>query len=222
MYAAAETVLLMDYELQRIPIKNLDRLQILGHLLTYSWMERAWTFNEGSLSRSCCVRFADEIFDIERIYDIWRRGDPTEISQKLRYDAELSLSRQCISEFSRQYLPNNASSMMTKQLKLPNEYRLDSTSHTQDSDAFISGWNKLRCRSTSQPEDLLVILANFRGINLSHMSRFRPEEELAVLISFQRLIPFTFLTSPNQSQYSVSHSLYLIVQDSVAIFITYC
>ena len=214
IYAAAETVLILDYELQRISIKNLDRLEILARLLTCSWMERAWTFNEGSLSRSCCVQFADEIFDIGKIHDIYRRALPTDFLTGLRYSVELDLTSVCISEFSRKWSEdedNPRSPLTPKYLKLPDESRLDSSVSALGDDAFISGWNKLRCRSTSQPEDILVILANLRGINLSHMSRFRPEERLAVLISFQKRVPLTFLTSPNRSQYPVSHTLYVIL-----------
>ena len=76
IYAAAEIVLVLDYELQRIPIKNLDRLQVLAHLLTCSWMERAWTYNEGSLSRSCCFQFADDMFDTKMIHNIATRKQP--------------------------------------------------------------------------------------------------------------------------------------------------
>ena len=149
IYAAAETVLVLHYELLRIPIKNLDRLQVLAHLLTCSWMERAWTFNEGSLSRSCCLQFADEIFDTERIREINMGVAPTDFSKRLRYVVELDLSKHCLWEFSRELYKNSASHMIPRRLSLPNNLRWDS--------AFISGWNALRCRSTSQPEDLLVI-----------------------------------------------------------------
>ena len=202
IYASAETVLVLDYELQRIPIKSLDHLQILAHLLTCSWMERAWTFNEGSLSRSCCFQFADEIFDTRRFHAI--DDPPVRFSKVLRYCIAADLSKHCRLEFSRQDGRIFHEYLIPRHLKLPDNLRLDSST-------FINGWNGLGCRSTTQPEDLLLILANLRGINLSHLSRFRPEERLAVMMSFQRLIPFTFLTSPNQSNYSVSYSLYLIV-----------
>ena len=39
--------------------------------------------------------------------------------------------------------------------------------NTAFTDVFINSWNVLGSRSTSQPEDLLVILANIRGMNLS-------------------------------------------------------
>ena len=209
IYAAAETVLVLDYELQRIPIKNVDRLQVLAHLLTCSWMERAWTYNEGSLSRSCCFQFADDIFDTKMIHDITTRKQPMAFSERLRYLVELDLSNHCVSEFGRQMLQyQDGSSTIPDYLIL-------------DYSTFINAWNALGCRSTTQPEDLLVILANLRGISLSHLSRFRPEERLAVLLSFGRFIPFTFLTSPNHSKHSVSHRLYVIMQDSVVIFIFY-
>lgn len=102
IYASAETVLVLDYELQRIPIKYLDRLQILAHLLTCSWMERAWTFNEGSLSRSCCFQFADEIFDDRRFHVV--RPNSRGFSKVLRYSIRKDLSKHCNSEFSRQSL----------------------------------------------------------------------------------------------------------------------
>ena len=96
IYAAAETVLVLDYELQRIPIKNMDRLQVLAHLLTCSWMERAWKFNEGCLSRSCCFQFTDEIFDTQRIHDssrgiVFRRSEPKTLPKRL----DISLNSIC-------------------------------------------------------------------------------------------------------------------------------
>ena len=209
IYAAAETVLVLDYELQRIQIKNLDRLQILAHLLTCSWMERAWTFNEGSLSRSCCVQFADEFLDTEGIHKFSgrRHGAPIDFSARLRLFVEQDLSKHCVSELGRGgYLMHKVDRLMPGHIRLPGNFGLDYS-------AFISAWNALRCRTTTQPEDLVVILANLRGISLYHLSRFRPEERLAVLLSYQHLIPLTFLTSPNQSKYPVSQSLYLIVKE---------
>lgn len=207
IYTAAETVLVLDYELQRIPIKDLDKPQVLAHLLTCSWMERAWTYNEGSLARSCCFQFADEIFDSERIHDIRFGPEPTkDRSQSLRYLLELDLSNHCIAEFGRsidEFRPSSS-------VRLP--------SHFRGSCTFIRGWNALGRRSTSQPEDLLEILANLRGINLSQLSHFKPEERIAVLISFQRFIPFSLLTSPNQSKYSVSHILCSIVHEDKCHF----
>ena len=152
------------------------------------WMERAWTFNEGLLSRSCCFQFADEIVDSKTILDIQMGVLPRALSKRLRCLVELDLSTYCLSELSRgwNYWPSSLNS---------------------DSGMFINGWNALGCRSTTQPEDLLVILANLQGVNLSQLSRFRPEERLAVLISYQHRIPFTFLTSSKQSKYPVSHSL---------------
>ena len=212
IYAAADTVLVLDYELQRIPIKDLDRLQILAHLLTCSWMERAWTYNEGSLSRSCCFQFADEIFDTERIHDsLWHYLAPRTLSERLRQSVELDLSHHWLLEFSQQ----RGVTSRHKSSIIPNNQELKTST-------FINSWNALGCRSTTQREDLLMILANLRGINVSHLSRFRPEERLAALMSFQRFIPFTFLSSPNQSEYPVSYSLYFIVQDNIAIFITFC
>ena len=204
VYAAAETVLVLDYELQRIPIKNLDRLQVLAHLLTCSWMERAWTFNEGSLSRSCCIQFADEILDTEEIHEfsrgeLWDSG-PRLFSKRLRHFIALDLAKHCVVELGRGVYRSRVD------VVIPEHFRLPGNARRNDSH-FISGWNALRCRSTSQPEDLVVILANLQGINISQLSRFRPEERLAVLMSFQRFIPFTFLASPNRSEHSVSQSL---------------
>ena len=68
VYAADETVLVLDYELQRIPIKNLDKLQVLAHHVLMDGESRA--YSEGSLSRSCCFQFADEMFDSIQIHDV--------------------------------------------------------------------------------------------------------------------------------------------------------
>ena len=171
-------------------------------------MERAWTFNEGSLSRSCSILFADQILDTEEIHEFSSSGlwdsAPRLFSRRLRYFVELDLAKHWVAELGRGEYRDRVDVLIPEHFRLPGNARSDGSE-------FISGWNALRCRSTSQPEDLVVILANLQGINISHLSRFRPEERLAVLISFQGFIPFTFLTSPNQSQYLVSQSLYLIV-----------
>lgn len=204
IYTAAETVLVLDYELQRIPIKNLDKLQVLAHILTCSWMERAWTYNEGSLSRSCFFQFADKMFDTQRMADVnFSPVPPKDFSSALRFLLEQDLSNQCLSEFGRKTYT-----------EFLNHYWPSRFRHLE---TFANGWNALGRRSTTKPEDLLVILANLRGISLSHLSRFRPEEKLAVLISFQRHIPFAFLTTPNHSTYPVSHLLFLIVHVVILI-----
>ena len=136
IYAAAETVLVVDYELQRIPIKNLDRLQILAYLSTCSWMERAWTFNGGSLSRSCCIQFADEILDTEDIHEsssggLWDSA-PRLFSRRLRYFVELDLAKHWVAELGRGEYSRRADVQIPEHFRLPGNARWDYSE-------FISG-----------------------------------------------------------------------------------
>jgi Heterokaryon incompatibility protein (HET) len=195
IYSAASSVLVLDYELQRIPIKTMSRMQILAHLLTCSWMERAWTFNEGSLSRSCFFQFADGIFDSKHINDIQiPMKKPKTLAKCLAYYVELNLSMNLISQFNTTKAGRDHDGFLLIHNDLENHVYY----------TFMHSWNVLGSRSTTQPEDLVVILANLRGINVSRLFDFAPEERLAALIAFQHYVPFSFLSTPNRSKYTVS------------------
>jgi hypothetical protein len=210
IYSAATSVLVLDYELQRIPIKTMSRMQILAHLLTCSWMERAWTFNEGSLSRSRFFQFADGIFDSKHINDIqFLKKKPRTLTECLAYYVELDLSLKLISQFTTTKSGRNDDGL----LLIAKE---DLENHVYYT--FMNSWNILGSRSTTQPEDLVVILANLRGINLSRLFDFAPEERLAALIAFQHYVPFSFLSTPNRSKYTVSFPFSIKDDNAVQIY----
>lgn len=69
VYAGAKFVLVLDHELERLKHQDLHPTQIFGHILCSTWMERAWTLNEGCLGRTCLFQFSDGTVSVQQMIE---------------------------------------------------------------------------------------------------------------------------------------------------------
>lgn len=68
VYAGAESILVLDRELQSIRRQDLEQNEVLAHLSTSAWLTRCWTYQEAVLARRIFFQFKDGQFDILHAY----------------------------------------------------------------------------------------------------------------------------------------------------------
>lgn len=59
IYASAQSIVILDHELQQLRHQEMSNHTILAYLLCCAWMSRCWTFQSGALAKDWLVQFAD-------------------------------------------------------------------------------------------------------------------------------------------------------------------
>lgn len=211
IYAGADTVLVLDHALMRTRPKSLDAC--LARIMCSVWMCRSWTLQEGILARTCAFQFQGAILFAKHNDETdtvdWHFSDTLHESTSLLYNenpypVDHEIERQLDRAFWAQYKQTAKDAAQRSLTRFFAEdffgvRRLDRPRYEQ----FIFVWNALAGRSTTQPEDLLRILANLLGFRCAELMGLRPEDRLPTLILSMGAIPFSLFfnncTTPRQS-----------------------
>ena len=143
-YARAERVLVLDSELDLLSHDDLSFVELTARLMTCSWMGRAWTLQEGSLTSRLCFQFGNGF--------IFAREGQSSLSEMLKisrwnnhFDERTELLLEGRNAW---YLPSVG------------QHEPDERNNLTGREVqFIEVWNSLISRSTTKPEDLHNILA---------------------------------------------------------------
>lgn len=175
IYAGASRVLVLDAELMNMacPIFALS----LSRIMCSAWMSRSWTLQEAALSRRCFFQFADATVSpyqtpgenssetLNIVSESWQTQQPA--TNTFDFDRNLWSALRLL---------------LQQQLLL--ERNLDFTLHMR----FITAWDALIHRSTSQPNDIYVILANLSNIDYRPLLKMPQEKRLpAMLLAFKKI-----------------------------------
>lgn len=182
IYAKADKVLVLDAELQKFPTEHCFE-ETFARILCSSWMKRAWTLQEAIFAKRLFVPFQDGIVDVEGSWNGHFLG--IDVLNKWPTDEGPGLKLDNLCFFlSRFYFNFN---------------------HIKQSDGeerFARAWNGLGKRSTSKPEDMLVIFATilktFNGNKASFLEflEMSTKEKMKKLLALQKSVPIKILADP--------------------------
>jgi hypothetical protein len=144
IYARAERVLAIDYDIGRILPDHTTFVELTARLASCGWMTRAWTLQEESLASRLCIQFENGLlFALEgqRMFK-----DALKIARwNNYYDEQTELLLECRDAW---YLPTIGQHEVD-----------DGNGLTGRKVQLIEVWNCLISRFTTKPEDLLDIVA---------------------------------------------------------------
>lgn len=144
IYAGSSRVFVLDKELMETPIRRRHRVtnvsDCLIRIACSVWMCRSWTLQEAILPGQCLFLFANG--------DIFQPASTT-----IDPDANLSPGSYTM---SRQFIKKTTLRIISA----------DRESSPEDIHSFTSIWNNLVGRSTTQREDLYIVLASCLGFKL--------------------------------------------------------
>jgi hypothetical protein len=192
-----------------------------AYIASSAWMSRSWTYQEGFLPTSVAFQFSQGLAVVSTTYPCvladnirdkaWRKlytalrgpfynfGHIRTAWAKFKLDAAFSLvEERAIVDSSG--LPNSPS---TTQICSCASAVIDRSTrsilaHRKQFNALVIACNKLAARSTSMPEDVIMILANSVSLESSGLARYHSmgDKLLALLLSLNRL-PLSILYSSN-------------------------
>ncbi|KAL8773554.1 MAG: hypothetical protein Q9209_001659 [Squamulea sp. 1 TL-2023] len=178
IYAAAERCLVLDPELQQIPMKDLSPVQLNAHVLCCTWLTRSWTFQEARLSRAWYARFADGFYNPN--------------SQE---NSDLNYRVYCDLNVYKSDAHNLSSEMISWYTNMPAMRETDIFANrnkhliSDELYSFISIWNHLVSRSTSKMEDVNGILANTLDLSAGEVLALPAEQRMKAIFQTQEKLP---------------------------------
>ena len=215
IYAGAAKVLVLDAELMKLnEISAEDRL---ARVLCSAWMFRSWTLSEGILAKNCAFQFDDTIYLASPYHEtFYTWSSNNEIPREWLIDvlqeridlardpgaggippAAGSVNWEAVTKLEAQMRELTAmsdiQSALEKQLLLDffGGQRFRDEAHHR----FVYTWNALIGRSTTQPKDLYLILANLLAIRCDPLLSLNAEERLPAVILSLKKIPLSMFFS---------------------------
>ena len=223
IYSNAVQVPVLDSTLESVAANDpgITTCEILARICASPWMNRCWTFQEGSLSRTAKFQCLDGAFDPyivpvgqPSIFTGWVDGSPFHQARSMfrmwRWGLKNRFNVHKMS-YTAMFPPDEASKPMTALLARPlkaavmqqfqglkrmfsTPYRLEPESLYM---AFIECWNALADRTTTKREDVHIILANLLNFNaFTILSLEKPEDRVVTLLWSLHSFPFTTFFNP--------------------------
>jgi hypothetical protein len=203
IYAGADDVLVLDRELLQTNSGTLETN--LARIICSVWMCRSWTLQEGVLARNCGFLFHDAVLYADQAINqmTWSsvelmHGRVGPLSQ-LKHHSLQVLGQPRWIDYQQHgrtlQLYNVAREMESLEQMLvrffDEEFFGLHHSEQRPHERFVHVWNALAGRSTSKPEDLLLIVANLLSFSTERLLRIDESERLPAIIHNLRYIPFT-------------------------------
>lgn len=224
IYAAASQVLILDSELQRVRIGGSQEAEVLGHILTCAWKTRCWTLQEGAIAQARRYQMLDGVMDLETkrpsrrsllfgrmtVRIVFLHLFPSFLqSFRQRMIKSWKSSRKNMNIYRSRELENFdgfVQQKLTSNLRVGCRERLQGFWDWPARNAigqanpkalyvqFVAVWNALGCRTTTQREDLCLILASLLDLNsyvLIGMDSY--DEKMKILLWTVGRLPLSLL-----------------------------
>jgi hypothetical protein len=166
VYADSIATLVLDFELQQNCISSTETSKLLAYIHCCGWGTRAWTLQEGGMSRETIFALGNEITTLCEYH--WRGYDPKTLVAKTLVDAHLA-GKLDVWGTGRYYGANNAN-------------------------LYAKTWNELLQRTSGEAADIPAILANILGTSAyKTLQQSTEAQRIGVLIRQQRVLPIGIL-----------------------------
>lgn len=210
IYTGAATTLILDAELMSI-VRNAPALStaLRARIACSVWMSRSWTLQEGKLSPSIAVQFANDAVVLDgRLQQDGTRGERrTDGSVEEMSRARELASGAAVPVILEDQLGKGAlpSSCDCVDLALERAFlstlfpNTRSILHAED---FVKAWNELAGRSTTMATDVPIILTNILNFNNREILKYREPAAMfqAILLSMKYLpLGIFFNTGPRHN-----------------------
>ena len=209
IYSRAAQTLVLDRELQGLSIGASQLGELLISLSWCSWMTRAWTLQEGSLSPMCYFQFADGALTVlPASFDGYAGGPSSWMNFFFRLWSFVKSSR--IRSTRRRLLnmpfPRDGHdrtmricySRIMRELHMERKRHKDRHLHSRylamaQLSQLVDAWNHLRLRSTTKPRDLYTIFANLLDFNSAQVQKLPQTTRVQAMLGSFTHVPFSFL-----------------------------
>jgi hypothetical protein len=174
IYASAESVLVLDPELQKLSSASVDDMQLNARVSCCAWMTRCWTLQEARLAKTYTIALEDDIY-----WPSMFAATESPVRQKVRSrsltldDEAIWVSRDLASYTDR-----------TKSLAVDKENGIE---------RFAQVWRELSERCTTKAEDLHAILGIMLDLSPYEILRLDNKERMKAIFRTQRHLPLALL-----------------------------
>lgn len=184
IYAAAQSVVVIDHELQQTPHKKLYRGSIFGRLFCSAWASRCWTYQEGALAKEWLVQFEDGLCSVDKLF----KARPETLEQQVRgsipFPGPEPEERAVASQVAQWFIDTPRLQESTGRIGF---------SHDPNRLPFLEIWNSLCLRTTTQKDDLISIIAIMLDLRPSEVQKLPFELQLLSIFHHQELLPLGLL-----------------------------
>ena len=192
IFSGADTVLVLDPELERLPHDTMTSEQSLGHVLCSSWMSRCWTLLEASLASSWYVQFKDGAVNITKIMQHSHMKHKREflvglgtlqvsMGQTLNDEISSFLSEMGEVRYHRRGRYDRSEIWNLKQLEAYQAY------------IFATTWNNFLGRTTSKLKDLHQIWAALEDMKVAEIRNFSVDDRMKAILKCHASLPIDLL-----------------------------
>jgi hypothetical protein len=198
IYTGATEVLVLDPQLQDMQISELDPQDADLMICSSPWMARSWTLHEGAVAVNVRIKFADTV---QSYVDIAQRGTLLAASGVQKIWSE---------ELMGPNNPDQPESLLSFGRHLLEDVfffdpmpRDDSSRDPSDCLRFVTAWNALASRTTSEPADVAGIFASLLHLSAGEVLGITSKNlRMKALLKSQKRLPVSLLFAPmsNNSQ----------------------
>ncbi|KAF2028126.1 hypothetical protein EK21DRAFT_114178 [Setomelanomma holmii] len=208
VYAGAHTVLVLDTELMSLSAANTQ--DCIARIICSVWMRRSWTLQEGILARRCAFVFHDDLLV----------GTPHSDKLELELTKQRKREREWWNKsLAAERISSGENPKLDSSNDNPNSIALADVTQHQTSPGgdglvkylkhnlvgiksapkhlrFTLIWNALAGRSTSQPDDIYLMLANLLDFRAQQILDLPPDKRLNAFLQNLTALPFSLLFHP--------------------------
>lgn len=198
VYAGAGNVLVLDPELRTVVSGDLTPAELDLAVAASPWMARSWTLHEGALAIDLHFKFADTILAFAVVSGA--SGTSSLLSQsgvqKLWSGEIISKDHPERREFLSRYASRVLNNLMFNEQVQP---FVKSSSEDYESERFLTTWNDLAGRSTTQPGDIAAIFASLLHASAGEVLGLPEDMRMKALSKTQPRVPVSLLFVPSSS-----------------------
>ncbi|KIY00364.1 uncharacterized protein Z520_04049 [Fonsecaea multimorphosa CBS 102226] len=186
IYAGAESVIVLDAELQQSPVQparlpSQERESLAAKIYSSAWMERSWTLQEGALARELSFQLESRVFRLgfEDLLDekapSWQHPLDNFVWSRAVYSNTFENDGASESDLhaTRLRLPTSVVALTLRALQRERIWLTNLAPGSKREAAilrwklsqFVEAWNSLIQRETSQKKDLYQIVANMLDLS---------------------------------------------------------
>jgi hypothetical protein len=214
IFEAADRTIILDSSLDHVAEKSNHSAslqeEISCRILGGKWIQRAWTLEEGALSRKCYFSFrGTEVLSLgaltpeeltkERKSEGTRKGFWPRMFSRSNY---IPLQNNVYEEY---YFPlkfllaDLLNEQRKKIVQIKASRRKERKYRSKMNEQFANSWNQLLERSATEPEDLTLIFASLLDLNATKIANLSEDERFPYILRSVPKIPLSLLFNTRNS-----------------------